>query len=398
MANRSHPRSRGLRLSSLGLTILALLLGLTACASDSGDEGGELRVAAVLPLTGPAAEIGAAWKAGIELAEDVINDNGGLTIDGKKVDIKVKIVDDESTPAGAQRVIQELLNEDYQLFFGPSTSANFQTAFATLKDDERRLVLSPAQAAEPFLTEGGRLFKTNPSQSPEAVARIAQQFADYLKPQTVAILQQQDPGGDDVAQNLAKGFEEAGVEVVYNNQVPADTRDFLPIVSAIRNTDPDLVITPVLDSVGGPFLQQAAQVGYVDTKFASYGGSSAQVAEAPEISEFTYMLATRAPDNPDDEVVADFRAAYEEKFGHEPKPIDTYALLVYDPLLMLAQAVEDAGTSTDIAAISTALREVTDWNGKALPFSFDEKGLIQLETMQLATLRDGVTTYTDFVR
>src|SRR3546814_815638 len=212
MANRSHPRSRGLRLSSLGLTILALLLGLTACASDSGDEGGELRVAAVLPLTGPAAEIGAAWKAGIELAEDVINDNGGLTIDGKKVDIKVKIVDDESTPAGAQRVIQELLNEDYQLFFGPSTSANFQTAFATLKDDERRLVISPAQAAEPFLTEGGRLFKTNPSQSPEALAGFAQQFADYLKPQTVAILQPQDPGGDAAAQNLAKGFEEAGVE------------------------------------------------------------------------------------------------------------------------------------------------------------------------------------------
>src|SRR3546814_20920576 len=113
-------------------------------------------------------------------------------------------------------------------------------------------------------------------------------------------------------------------------------------------------------------LQQAAQVGYVDTKFASYGGSSAQVAEAPEISEFTYMLPPRAPDNPDDEVVADFRAAYEEKFDHEPKPIDTYDLMVYDPLLMLAQAVEDAGNSTDIAAISTAVREGTDWHGKAL--------------------------------
>src|SRR3546814_14380755 len=103
------------------------------------------------------------------------------------------------------------------------------------------------------------------------------------------------------------------------------------------------------------------------------------------------MLPPRAPDNPDDEVVADFRAAYEEKFDHEPKPIDTYALMVYDPLLMLAQAVEDAGTSTDIAAISTALREVTDWHGKALPFSFDEKGLFQLGTMQLATLRSGVS-------
>ena len=168
-------------------------------------------------------------------------------------------------------------------------------------------------------------------------------------------------------------------------------------ITLAGTADPDLVITPYLDSVGGPFLQQAAQVGYVDTKFANYGGSSAQVAAAPEISEFTYMLATRAPDNPDDEVVADFRAAYEEKFDQEPKPLDTYALMVYDPLLMLAQAVEDAGTSTDIAAISKALREVTDWNGKALPFSFDGKGLIQLETMQLATLRDGVTTYTDFV-
>src|SRR3546814_19909170 len=79
------------------------------------------------------------------------------------------------------------------------------------------------------------------------------------------------------------------------------------------------------------------------------------------------MLPPRAPDNPDDEVVADFRAAYEEKFDHEPKPIDTYALMVYDTLLMLAQAVEDAGTSTDIAAISTALRDrkTVEW-GKSV--------------------------------
>src|SRR3546814_20995289 len=102
MANRSHPRSRGLRLSSLGLTILALLLGLTACASDSGDEGGELRVAAVLPLAGPAAAIGAAWKAGIELAADVSDDNGRLTIYGKKAELQVKPGEDQSNPTGHQ--------------------------------------------------------------------------------------------------------------------------------------------------------------------------------------------------------------------------------------------------------------------------------------------------------
>src|SRR3546814_11722928 len=107
MANRSHPRSRGLRLSSLGLTILALLLGLTACASDSGDEGGELRVAAVLPLTGPAAANGADWKAGIEHAEAVIKEHGGPTLDGKKVAINAPMVETEANQAGAQQARQE---------------------------------------------------------------------------------------------------------------------------------------------------------------------------------------------------------------------------------------------------------------------------------------------------
>src|SRR3546814_11470754 len=104
------------------------------------------------------------------------------------------------------------------------------------------------------------------------------------------------------------------------------------------------------------------------------------------------MLPPRAPDNPDDEVMADFRAAYEEKFDHEPKPIDTYALMVYDPLLILAQTVADAGTSSDIAAIPTAHREVRNWNSKALPVSMNGKGRMQPETIELAHVSKGITT------
>jgi len=397
MISRSRRPRRGLTAVALAAVLTLLLSVLAACGSGSSEgDGDAIRIGAVLPLTGPAAELGESWKAGVELAVDRINDEGGIEIDGTKHEVSVKIVDDESTPAGAQRVVQELLNEDYQLFLGPSLSSSFQTAYATLKDDERRLVMTPSLVSESMLEPSGRLFKVQPSQGSEAVAGYARQFAEFLKPEKVAILQPQDPGGQAAAADLEAGFEEAGVEVVYNNQVPADTRDFLPIVSAIRNTDPDLVLTPYLDSLGAEFLSQAAQVGFTDVDFANYGGSGAQVAEVPEISEFTYLLTTRAPDNPDDEILAEFREAYEKKYDEEPKPLDSHALMFYDPVLMLAAAIENTGTSTDVAKIADELRQLTEWDGKTLPLSFDDKGLIQLETKQLVTIRDGVRTFTDF--
>ncbi|MDR7255088.1 branched-chain amino acid transport system substrate-binding protein [Nocardioides sp. BE266] len=378
---------------------MALLLPIVAAGCSRGgsaDSDDTVVVGAVMPLSGPAAVIGQSFKKGIELGVDAVNDAGGITVDGEKRDLEVVYKDDESTPAGGQAAVQDLLAENVQIFLGPCVSSSFDTVYGALAEDDTRLVVTPALAAEKHLEDGGLLFKTQASQNDVAIDAYVSKLVDLYDPQRVAVLNTADPTGDAFVKGQVAAFDKLGVEVVYENQVATDTTDYIPIVSAIRSAKPDLVMTPYLDTVAAPFLQQAAQVGFTQPVFAADGGSRGQVADIEDkISTFTWRVTTRSPDNPDDETVAGFRTAYEEKYGEEPASIDFYALSFYDQTQMLAEAIAAAGTVTDVAAISAALPEVDEWPSPALAdLYFDKSGLAHY-TQQIATLRNGEVTFTD---
>jgi branched-chain amino acid transport system substrate-binding protein len=385
--------------------LVALLAGaslmLAACGESGGASSGSasegtVRMAALLPLTGAGAEIGEAWERGIELAVDEVNASGGIELPGGKKKIDLEITDDESTPAGAVRGLQQELAAGHKLLLGPGLSVSFATAYQTLKDNKDHLLLTPSLAAEPFLNEGGLLFKTQSSQSPEAIAEFAKYLAEKHDPQRVAVLQTQDPTGDGIGAGLVRGFEEAGVEVVYDEKVAVTTTDFVPFISAMDATKPDMVLLPYLDKVGNAFLSQAVQVGFTEPVFATSAGSRATVAgHEAAVGTFVWQLTTRAVDNPDDPKTADFRAAYEKKYGEKPEPIDFYSLSFYDPVFMLAQAIEDAGTADDVKAIGAALKQVESWDGQVLESNFDERGLVHYPG-QVATLTKGQVAYEDF--
>ena len=102
MISRSRRPRRGLTATALAAVLTLLLSVLAACGSSSSEgDGDAIRIGAVLPLTGPAAELGQSWKAGVELAVDRINDEGGIEIDGTKHEVSVKIAEHDLLPAAA---------------------------------------------------------------------------------------------------------------------------------------------------------------------------------------------------------------------------------------------------------------------------------------------------------
>lgn len=374
----------------------ALVLSACAGSSGSGESDSTIQIGAVMPLSGPAAQIGESFKKGTELAVDRVNSDGGIEIEGETRELTVDFHDDESSPVGASSAVQDLLASDNRIFLGPVISSSFDTAYGVLKNDPQRLVLTPAAAAEPHLTENGLLFKTQSSQNAEAIGEFTQAIYDMYEPETVAIVQTQDPTGDLVVPAMVEGFEEAGAEVVYENQVTTDTTDYVPVLSAIKKSAPELVVTPYLDSVGHQFMQQAVQIDLTEPQFVTYGGSVGQIEGLEDkVSEFTYAVTTRAVTNPDDPALEEFRTAYLEKYGSDPEAIDFYALAFYDQVLMLAKAIEAAGSASDVDKIAAELREVTDWEGKALSISFDEKGLAHYPG-QLVTIAGSTQSYTDY--
>ncbi|MDZ7676177.1 MAG: hypothetical protein U5K30_14060 [Acidimicrobiales bacterium] len=97
----------------------------------------------------------------------------------------------------------------------------------------------------------------------------------------------------------------------------------------MRETDPDFVVGPYLDSMMGPFLSQAAQLDFTEPAFGSAGVSQASLAETDgAIDQFTWQIVTRAVDNPDDPAVAGYREAYNSEYGEDPPSIGYFAALV----------------------------------------------------------------------
>lgn len=88
----------------LQAAFLLLFVTISARAQDS-----EIRIGAVLPLTGKESKIGGAYKAATEFAVREINDAGGLDVHGRKMKIDLRLLDDTSDAAKSAQLVEQLI-------------------------------------------------------------------------------------------------------------------------------------------------------------------------------------------------------------------------------------------------------------------------------------------------
>src|SRR5438552_11334204 len=114
-----------MRTPNRALVLCALALG--ACKQPSTDQaqqpaggataapapsGSEILIGATLPLTGSETRIGGFYKEGYDLAFEEANQNGGVSVGGKKMQVRLQLLDDTSTQATAASLADRLLNSD----------------------------------------------------------------------------------------------------------------------------------------------------------------------------------------------------------------------------------------------------------------------------------------------
>ena len=104
--------SRSLRLTLraaflVSLTLVSTLSVLPAAAAAADDN--EIRIGAVLPLTGKESKIGGAFKVATELAVKEVNDAGGLVVHGKKMKVDLRLLDDTSDAAKSAQLVEQLM-------------------------------------------------------------------------------------------------------------------------------------------------------------------------------------------------------------------------------------------------------------------------------------------------
>ena len=327
--------------------------GLSGAAPSGGGSGaaasGEIKIGAVLPLTGSVATFGQSAKKGLELLAEQTNGAGG--VNGQKVTFLFQ--DDEGKPANTVTVGQKLINSDkVAAIIGPMTS-NCASSLAPVCQQYKIPMVTGTGTNESITRAGDFIFRTcfiDPFQG-KVVADLA---GKDLKATKAAMLY--DNGNDyskGLAENFQKTFTANGGEVVASETYLTGDKDFNAQLTKIAAKNPEVLFLPDYYSTVAVIAQQARSVGIKATFLGGDGWDSSELFTiGGDAVDGSYFSNHYSPDDTSPEVV-EFIKEFKAKYDNEIP--DTMAVLNYDAGKVLLQSIQKAG-STDAAAIQSALK------------------------------------------
>ena len=393
------PRARGRGVYAAFVLVLAVIATSTAAASIRSAQGcTKITVGANESLTGVSASIGTYYAKGFLLGIQRANGKGGFKVGGKCYRFNGDLIDNQSNPAQSISAYQRFVSQSVKFIFGPAINNYFVPAFQVLGNTDNNLVIAPPAAVPTLVTtpQGKNLFDPL-VQTPGAGGQIAQEVRVAVKhfhPATVALLWPNDGAGQIHLPAAQAAFEKYGVKVVYAKYFDGTTRDFSSYIAAIRAENPGMIMMGYLDAWLKPFVDQAIQAGFTKPVIVGGIGTTTAAVDTSKISRYVFAIPTVALGNVADPAVADFRAAYTKKWGTPPTDGAWPAAAYYDPVLMLAKAMQIAGTVSDVSKIANAMKTkaATKYPGRMLKLAFDKTGLAHY-ALRVGIILNGKTSY-----
>ena len=353
----------------------AMFMGaLTGCGGggSKGADGDTIKIGGVLEMTGGSASFGISSKNGIDLALKKINEKGVLG--GKKLSLVV--ADTKSEASEATNAMQKVISQDKVVaVIGPNQSSAVIAAGA-INNGSKVVDITP-MGTNPDVTFDPKTKQVKPYSfrtcfiDPFQGTVMASFASNELKVKRAAIY---IDNTSDYAKGLAQFFKEnfvknGGQVVIEEAYLQKDT-DFKSTLTKIKAAKPDFIYIPGYYQEVGLIVKQAREMG-INVPMA--GGDGWDSAKLPEIAgkaalENTFFSSLYSPDDTSD-LNKEFVAEYKKAYNTNP---DVFAALAYDSTLLVAKAIEDAG-SADPAKIAEAMAKIKGFKGVSGEVTFNEE-------------------------
>ncbi|HEX7513466.1 MAG TPA: ABC transporter substrate-binding protein [Candidatus Methylomirabilis sp.] len=354
------------------VAVLALLApGVGEVAAD-----GEILVGMNTPMTGANAANGALWIKAAKLAEKQINAVGG--INGKQ--IKLLIVDDQSTNPGALAAVNKSIEQDKVLaLLGVTTSTQILAVSETIKQAGIPTLVGGSAVA---VTRQGNpwMFRVRPDDSIVAQGMI-KYIKEEMKLSKVGILHDADAfgtGGGDLVERYAK---ENGLTVVKREKYSGADRDFTAQLLALKNAGTEVM---VVYATAGPAIaviqRQYRQIG---SPYKFLGSPTSAQENTLNLSKEAAEGLVAMMDNVPGEALRKYAADYKKEYNEE---INTFAAFDYDALNILANAIRKGGE--DRGKLREALLATKGYVGVLGTYSFTPNG-DSLHTASVVQIESG---------
>lgn len=334
--NRRHIRIITAVLLVALMAVAGLLLA--ACGDDEEAAEGEVfKIGYSADLTGGFASYDVPIRDGAQTAIDEINEAGG--IDGMMLELVVK--DNKNDKVLAVQTTQELLDEGIQYLIG--TTSDHVVACNRLAQ-ESEIPSSTGDGTAPNLVGdiGEFAFQYIMSDNIQGAA-LAEYGYNEMGYRNAFLLRCADiPYTANLPYYFRDAFERLGGNTVGVAEYKYEAGDFAAQVTKIQNAspEPDVIFTPMFLPDTPVFLKQLRAAGITTPVVSTDGNDTPDLLTAGAKALDGLVFTTFAYPNPGTPL-ADFFAAYEERYGKEPDTV-IYAN-GYDEIFILKAALEESG-------------------------------------------------------
>jgi branched-chain amino acid transport system substrate-binding protein len=343
-------------MKKIGMLAAASLVGLAAFGTVANAAECPIKIGGLAPLSAPGAVGGGeGMRAAMLIAEEDINDAGGIL----GCDLKVVIADTEGLPEKASAIMEKLITQDGVVAVGGGYHSSVGVASKDVANN-RKIPVVFAETWNDTITGDKQkyIFRIAPlsSWASATLWRAALLVPNIKK---VAILTENTDYGIPAAQETSKGLMSGGIEAV-TFSVDIGTQDYAGIVERMKAEKPDYIIVLATGEAGYNFAQQAADAGMGPLDIPFQAGQVALESKAywENVPDGNYAFVQRigTPAN----LWSDKALALNEKYKAATGRgvIESYSMEAYDSIAILAQAINEAGT-TDGEAIVTALENIS---------------------------------------
>jgi branched-chain amino acid transport system substrate-binding protein len=367
---------------------LAVLIFVTAVLVSPVLAADTLKVGAILGVTGPASFLGAPEAKTLEMLVEDINKKGGIK--GKKIELIIK--DSGASPEKAISFAKQLIEEEKVFaIIGPSTSG--ETMKIKSIAEEGKTILLSCAAAEAIVNPVAKYVFKTPQKDSYAVIKIFEQMKK-MGISKIGVLSSNTGFGKAGKEQIERLAPEHGIQILANEVYDKEATDLTAVATKLKAANIQAFINWSIEPAQAIVIKNAKQIGLNVPVFQSHGFGNIQYVKAagPAAEGVIFpagrlLIADSLPkDNKQKPILVKYKKDYETKFKEDASTFGGHA---YDALMILAKAIETAGT--DKEKVRDAIENMKGFVGTGGIFNFsaqDHNGL-DMTSFEMLTVKNG---------
>jgi branched-chain amino acid transport system substrate-binding protein len=338
-----------LSVAALGaaLALAAALVPARAAAAKD-----QILIGATLPLTGAEARVGGFFKEGYDLAFEEVAKKGGLEVGGKKLPVKLVLLDDTTNQATAVSLADRLVNSDKVDFLLGTYASHLVEAQSTVAEENR----------VPYVNGGGGATKIYQRKfkylfgliSPvELLGTTLMQWVDEQqkagklpRPAKIALVWENTAHGKDFRKGVTEYAAKSGgaFTIAVDESFELNGKDFGALLNKVKAAGTDLFLVDAHLPDYITMHRQYVAAGMCH-KVVTYGarGAEKDAKQALGNDNVLWVLSgvwwsPQLAAKPG--LARDFVSAFKARYGREP---EWFQALAYESARVLFTAIQQAG-------------------------------------------------------